>query len=233
MNHLAFEAIIFDLDGTIVTFNLDYKTLRSEARAHLIKAGIPSSLLDIDESIVELLKKTELYLANSGKPAETAKKIRTEVWSLAEKHELEAAQKTSLLPGAIEALKALKKMGFKMALCTINGKKSTERILTRFKLTEFFNATISRDDVGQVKPNPEHCMAAVNALGVGVNKTLVVGDSINDVLVAREIKAVAVGLPTGISSEEQLVRKGANFIITSITDLPVLMDRLNRIPLES
>jgi HAD superfamily hydrolase (TIGR01549 family) len=229
---MAVEAVIFDLDGTIVAFNLDYKTLRSEARAHLIKIGIPTSLLDINESIFDMLNKTDLFVVNAGKPTGVAEKIRREVLNIAEKHELEAAEKTSLLPGAVETLKTLRKMGLKMALCTINSRKSTERILTRFKIAEYFDATIPRDEVSQVKPSPEHCIAAVKALGVAPDKTLVVGDSVNDVLVAREIKAVAVGLPTGVSSKEQLVSKGANFIITSIIDLPILVDRLNSVSVE-
>jgi HAD superfamily hydrolase (TIGR01549 family) len=171
-------------------------------------------------------------VVNAGKPTGVAEKIRREVLNIAEKHELEAAEKTSLLPGAVETLKTLRKMGLKMALCTINSRKSTERILTRFKIAEYFDATIPRDEVSQVKPSPEHCIAAVKALGVAPDKTLVVGDSVNDVLVAREIKAVAVGLPTGVSSKEQLVSKGANFIITSIIDLPILVDRLNSVSVE-
>jgi phosphoglycolate phosphatase-like HAD superfamily hydrolase len=57
---------------------------------------------------------------------------------------------------------------------------------------------------------------------------VVVGDSKVDMESARELKAIAVGLPTGTSTTEQLTVHGANYIITSITDLPVLIDKINR-----
>jgi phosphoglycolate phosphatase len=147
---------------------------------------------------------------------------------IAEKYELQAAARTSLLPGALETLKTLRRKNLKIALCTINSQASTEQILTRFKLSEYFDATVPREKTLQVKPDPEHCTAALKTMGVSASEAVVVGDSVNDMLGAKELKAVAVGLPTGLSSEEQLVRGGANFIITSITDLPVLIERLNK-----
>lgn len=227
---MTIKAVIFDLDGTIAAFNLDYKGLRAEVRVHLIKAGVAASILSGNESVFDMLKKTELFLSNAGKPAETTKEIRRKVLSIAEKYELEAAEKTSLMPGAVETLKDLRKMGLRVALCTINSEKSTERILSRFKLTEYFDTTVSREKVSQVKPSPEHCTAALKTLDVTAEETVVVGDSINDILVAREVDAIAVGLPTGVSTQEKLRNHGANFIITSITDLPVLIKRLNRNP---
>ena len=227
---MTVKAVIFDLDGTIVAFNLDYKEMRAEVRGYLIKMGVPASVLSTNENIFEMLKKTKLFLTNTGRTAESAEKIRVEALSIAEKYELEAAAKTSLLPGAVETLKVLKKMGLKMALCTINSQKSTEQILTRFKIAEYFDATIPREKVNQVKPNSEHCSFALKALGVTAIETVVVGDSVNDVLAAREVKAVAVGLTTGVSNQEQLKRQGANFIITSITDLPLLVEQLNKPP---
>jgi HAD superfamily hydrolase (TIGR01549 family) len=224
------KAVIFDLDGTIVTFNLDYKEMRAEVRGYLIRMGVPASVLSTNENIFEMLKKTKLFLTNTGRTEESAKKIRVEALSIAEKYELEAAAKTSLLPGAVETLKVLKKMGLKMALCTINSQKSTEQILTRFKIAEYFDAIIPREKVNQVKPNSEHCSFALKALGVAAIETVVVGDSVNDVLAAREVKAMAVGLTTGVSNQEQLKRQGANFIITSITDLPLLVEQLNKPP---
>ncbi len=59
---MAVEAVIFDLDGTLAHFNLDYKTLRSEVRSYLIRMSVPTSVVDVNESIFEMLKKTEIYL---------------------------------------------------------------------------------------------------------------------------------------------------------------------------
>jgi HAD superfamily hydrolase (TIGR01549 family) len=222
------KAVIFDLDGTIATFNLDYKTVRAEVRSHLMKMGVPGSLVTVNETVFDMLKETELFMSNSGKPAGIVDEIRREALQITEKYESEAAMETSLLPGVVETLKELKRMSLKIALCTINSTNSTEYILNRFKITHYFDAIITRNHVTKFKPDPEHCNAALKALNASAADTIMVGDSITDMQAACEIKAAVVGLPTGVSTQEQLINHGANYIITSITDLPILIDRINK-----
>lgn len=225
--------MIFDLDGTIASFNLDYKAVRGEVRGYLLRIGVPASLLSANESIFEMLKKTEIFVKNSGKSAEAMEEIRKEALGIAEKYELEAARNTSLLPGANDTLKTLKQMGLKIGLFTLSGDKSARYILQRFNLGEFFSVTVPRNRVNFVKPNPEHLEMALKVLGVVPEETVVVGDNKVDMESARELKAIAVGLPTGTSTTEQLTAHGANYIITSITDLPVLIDKINRAQAEA
>lgn len=222
------KAVVFDLDGTIVSFNLDYKALRGEVRGYLMRMGVPASVLSVKNSLFEMLKKTEIFVKNSGKSAEVIEEIRNEVLAIAEKYELEAARDTSLLPGAGETLTVLKRRGLKIGLFTLNSDKAANYILQRFKLSEFFGVTIPRNKVNFVKPNPEHLEMALKVLGVAPEETVVVGDSNVDMQSAKELKAIAVGLPTGTSTIEQLKRNGANYIITSITDLPVLIEKINK-----
>lgn len=65
------KAVVFDLDGTLVNFNLDYKSLRAEARDFLIRQGVPASVLSINESIFTMLKKTEIFMKNNCKTEKT------------------------------------------------------------------------------------------------------------------------------------------------------------------
>ncbi len=225
---MPINAVIFDLDGTLATFNLDYKTVRAEVRGHLLKKGIPASLLSLNESIFEMLKKTELFLKHQGKPEETINEIRRSALKIAEKYELEAAEKTNLLSGAVETLKALKRIDLKIGLCTINSEKSMDYILKRFQITEYFQATVPRDRVNYTKPHPEHLKTVLKALNVTPKETIVIGDSVSDMQAANEIKAIAVGLPTGVSTTEQLKNQGANYVITSITDIPTLIQTINK-----
>jgi len=222
------KAVIFDLDGTLVGFNLDYRALRAEIRGYLAKVGVPASVLSLKENIFEMLKKTEIFVRNSGKSAEEMAAIRSEALGIAEKYELEAAMSTGVLSGAVETLKALKRMGLKIGLCTINSEKSASYILQRFKIAEFFDVTITRNMVSQVKPHPEHLQVVLKALSVVPEESVVVGDSSADMQCARELKTIAVGLPTGISTVQQLTNQGANYIITSITDLPVLIEKIKK-----
>jgi len=222
------KTVIFDLDGTLVSFNLDYKTVRAEVKGYLVKMGVPASLLSVNESIFEMLRKTETFVKNSGKLQKVLEEMRSEVLAMAEKYELEAAMCTSLLPGTVETLKALRGMGLKIGLCTINSEKSMNYILKRFGIADFFDVTVPRNKVNHFKPHPEHLEAALKALGASARDTVVIGDSSTDMQSARELKAIAVGLPTGVSTMEQLMSNGANYIITSITDLPLLIERINK-----
>jgi hypothetical protein len=45
---------------------------------------------------------------------------------------------------------------------------------------------------------------------------------------AMELKAVAAGLPSGLYTTEQLMSNGANYIVTTLTDLPVLIKEINK-----
>jgi HAD superfamily hydrolase (TIGR01549 family) len=223
------EAVIFDLDGTLANFNLDYKTLRAEVRSYLLRTSVPASLLNVNESIFEMLKKAEIFLKNNGKPAEAFEEVRSQAFAIAEKYEMEAASTTSLQPGANETLKELKRMNLKMGLCTTSSEKAAKYILQRFKIEDFFQSVVPRNKVKYVKPNTEQFELALKALGARPKVTAIVGDSTVDMQSAKELKAIAVGLPTGLSTMEQLMNNGANYIITSLTDLPVLIKKINEV----
>jgi len=222
------KAVVFDLDGTLASFNVDYKAVRAEVRNFLIKRGLPASVLSTNESIFEMLKKTEIFMKNNGKSEKAIKETREKALAIAEKHEMEAAKGTSLLSGVAETLKALKKTGLKMGICTINGEKSTNYILKRFGISDFFDAVIPRNKVKYVKPNSEHLEATLKGLGVNPDEAVVVGDATVDIKCAKELKAIAVGLPTGVASTKQLINSGANYLITSIIDLPTLIEYINK-----
>ncbi|MEM3356463.1 MAG: HAD family hydrolase [Candidatus Bathyarchaeia archaeon] len=225
---MAIKAVVFDLDGTLASFNIDYRAVRAEVRSLLLRVGLPASVLSPNESIFEMLKKTEIFMKNNGQTQKAFIEIRRKVLAIAEKYELEAAKATSLIPGVMETLQALKKMNLKLGLCTINSEKSTNYILKRFGIAKFFDAVTPRDKVMYVKPNTEHLEATVKALETSPEEVAVVGDSAADMKCARDLKATAIGLPTGVSSLKELINAGVNYLITSITDLPMLIQHLNK-----
>lgn len=225
---MPIEAVIFDLDGTLANFNLDYKAMRSEVRTYLMSIHVPVSVLDVNESIFEMLKKAEIFVKNSTKSADAFEEVRSRALSIAERYEMEAATTTSLLTGAVETLKDLKKMNLKMGLCTTSSEKAANYILQRFKIDGFFKVVVSRDKVKYVKPHTEQLELALKTLGVHAKSALIVGDSIFDMQSAMELKAVVAGIPSGLYSKDQLVSSGANYIVTVLTDLPVLIKEINK-----
>jgi len=227
---LPVEAVIFDLDGTLAHFNLDFKALRADVRSHLMRAGVPTSVLTVNESIFEMLKKSEIFFKNGDKTnsAKVFDKIRTQALAIAEKYEMEAATTTSLQTGAVEMLKELKAMSLKIGLCTTNSEKAAKYILQRFKIEDYFKTIVSRDKVKYVKPHTEQFELALKALSAKAQGTVIVGDSVVDMQSAKELKAIAVGIPTGTATLEQLKKASSNFIITSLSDLPMLIKEINK-----
>lgn len=225
---MVVKAVIFVLDGTIANFNLDHMTIRAEVRTHLAKAGIPASILSTNESMFDMLKKTEIFLKNNGRPGRSMTKIRNEVSGISEQYELEAAKTASLLPGVTEELETLKKMHLKIGLVTADSEKTVDYFLKRFGLSKFFDATTPRNKVKNIKPNPEHFETVLRALHVKPEEAMIIGDDNRDLQSAKELNVIAVGIPTRFSSENELMTAGANYLISSVSDVSRLVETINR-----
>jgi len=224
--NVTIKAVILDIDGTLINFTLDYKTSRAEVIQYLTKQGFPPSLFSIKENIFEMLKKAEIYMKNNGQEKK-AKTIRRGIFSIADHHEMEAANSTSMLPGVLETLKTLRNMGLKMAVFTMNGEKSTSHIMRTFRLEQFFDATVTRESVSVVKPEPAHLEAVLSALNIKPEEAVVVGDSVLDMKCANELNITGIGITTGISSPKELTLAGASYLISSFTEIPRLIQQLN------
>jgi len=223
---LTIKAAIFDLDGTIVDFNIDFKAARTEVMHLLTQQDLSSSLLSVNESVFVTLKKVEKRMKENGKEEQEFVKLKEKVIAVVERYEAKAARETNLILGILETLKTLREMKLKIALFTANGEKSTNHILRRFRLTQFFDAIITRESVLAVKPDPAHLETALKALKVKPEEAIVIGDSVRDMECARQLKVLAVGVTTGFSSIEELTRAGADYLASSSTDIPGLVQHL-------
>ena len=222
------KAVIFDLDGTLVPFTLDIKSCRTKVIQYLTEQGFPSSLFSTKETAFDMLVKTESHMKTAGINEQKFAEIKKMVHSTVESFELKAAQSTKMFPSVPETLKTLKDMKLKVALCTISGEKATKRIIDRFVLAAFFDAVIVREDVPAVKPDPIHLEAVLAALKVRPQEAVLVGDSSKDIICARHLKVLAMGVTTGISSMDALVNAGAHYIASSVAELPCLIMQLNK-----
>ena len=222
------RAVIFDLDGTLTDFNLDIKACRTEVINLLTEQGFPRSLFSLKESAFDMLMKMKKYLNAEGAEKQKFVKFRKMVFSVVESFELEAARTTKMFAGIPGTLQKLRDMKLKLALCTISGEKATSYLLIRFRFGKFFDAVITREAVLEVKPHPAHLEAALEALNVGSQEAVLVGDSVKDMECASKLKVLAVGVATGISSIEELSRSGAHYLASSSSDVPVLIQELNR-----
>jgi HAD superfamily hydrolase (TIGR01549 family) len=220
--------VIFDLDGTLVTFKLDVIACRTEIIECLTGQGFPGFLFSMKETAFDMLVKVKKYLTAKGICEQRFTQVEKMVFSIVERFELEAARTTEMFPGIPEMLKTLRDMNLKLALCTISGKKAAYYILKRFNIAQFFDALIPRESVSEVKPNPIHLNAALTVLGVKFQEAVLVGDSVKDMACANSLNVVAVGVTTGLSSKKELTISGAHYIASSANAVPKLMLQLNK-----
>src|SRR5207248_6403008 len=78
---------------------------------------------------------------------------------------------------------------------------------------------VTRDQVEHAKPDPDLFLAAAERLGVAISDSVVVGDSVWDLLAARRARALGVGLLSGGYGQDELERAGAYRVYQDPADL--------------
>ncbi len=208
-------AFLFDLDGTLVDsvyqHVLAWKTaLDAEGielsvwRIHR-KVGMSGGLFthqllretgfEIDPDRIERLRR-----AHAAAYQQQAGKIRP-------------------LPGARELLAALSKGGVPWAIATSGRMETAAPNLAALGVDPAEIAVITRDQVRYAKPDPDLFLAAAERLNVGIERAIVVGDSIWDMLAATRCRALGVGLLSGGYGSEELRQAGAIRVYEDPADL--------------
>ena len=85
---------------------------------------------------------------------------------------------------------------------------------------------VTRDQVAHAKPDPDLFLAAAEQLGADIEDSVVVGDSVWDLLAARRARALGVGLLSGGYGEEELARAGAYRVYADPADLLAHLDEV-------
>lgn len=216
---MTIRAVIFDLHGTIVEYKVNSKAARAEVTQFLIDHGIPKTFFSPNESYFDALNKLETYVNAHQAQAENYDELRKCVFDILDKYELENIESTCLIPGMLENLQTLRNMKLKLGLLTVNGQKATDRILTKYGLNDYFQAVVTRELAPKFKPNPLHLEAVLKLLGVTPKESVVVGDSVSDIVVAHSLKTLAIGVLGGLASKDELVHVGADYLSESPADL--------------
>jgi phosphoglycolate phosphatase-like HAD superfamily hydrolase len=80
--------------------------------------------------------------------------------------------------------------------------------------------------VAHAKPDPDLFIAAAEALRSPIEHSIVVGDSIWDLLAARRARALGIGLLSGGYGEDELQRAGAYRVYQDPADLLAHLDEV-------
>jgi HAD superfamily hydrolase (TIGR01509 family) len=122
------------------------------------------------------------------------------------------------LPGAQQLLSTLTQAHVPWAIAT-SGKGEFARKTLRVLEIDSEVPVITRDQVQHAKPDPDLFLAAAERLEIDIEKSIVVGDSVWDLLAARRARALGVGLLSGGYGEEELGRAGAYRVYQDPLDL--------------
>lgn len=113
-----------------------------------------------------------------------------------------------LIPGAKQIVQQIHEAGIEMAIATNKGHQSLQRALDAVGLREFFTTTRSAGQT-EPKPSPQMLEEIMEVCGVSSVHTLMVGDSISDIEMARQINVDAIGVDFYQQQAENLRGAGA------------------------
>jgi len=215
------NALVFDLDGTLVDSAPD---LHRSLNAVLAEQGrTPVSLADIRSMVGDgAAKLVERGFADTGAPVEPAAMPglvqRFLVHYSAGRHAL-----TPAFPGVVETLRLLRERGYRLGVCTNKPYAPTMEILETLGLTGLFAAVTGGDSLPVRKPDPGHLLGTLDLLGATADRAVMIGDSANDVAVARAAGVPAIVVRYGYT-RTPVEELGADAIITHFAELIPWLD---------
>jgi len=188
-----FDAVIFDMDGTLVLQRLDFAAIRAEL-------GIART-----DGIIEAIEAME-------------GPRRDEAHRHVEARELDAARHATLAPGAAAVVAAVRAAGLKTALLTRNSEQAMRVVLETFDELAF-DLTWSRLH-GPIKPEPDGVLAACEELGATPQRTASVGDFRYDITAANAAGCVSVLVTCDRDVD---FAHEADYVIGDLMDLPDIL----------
>ena len=208
------QAFLFDLDGTLVDSVYHHVLAWQEA---LDLDGIRLSVWRIHRKIGMsggLLANAMLRETGRAVTAEDSARLR-HLHSETYGRRLDQVRP---LPGAVELLKRLSEIGVPWAIATSGYAETAAPVVALLDVPDGV-PIITRDEVQHAKPDPDLFLKAAERLGVDIEDSVVVGDSVWDLLAARRARALGVGLLSGGYGEEELARAGAYRVYQDSADL--------------
>jgi HAD superfamily hydrolase (TIGR01509 family) len=216
------EAIVFDFDGVILdTETPDFETWQHEFRAHGVEferslwtgfIGGSSAWFSVPEHLAEL----------------AGRAIDPERIEARRRGYLSLIESSPILPGVTEHLVQARELGLKVGLASSSSRSWVEGHLKSRGLYGHFHSIRTRDDVADVKPDPELYLSAAEDLDVSPEACLAIEDSYNGVTSAKRAGMLCVVVPNPMTADMDL--SGADLRLESLADLPLaeLLDRASR-----
>ncbi|MBG1261800.1 HAD family hydrolase [Nostoc commune] len=228
------QAILFDKNGTLEDSETYLRSLAQRA-ARLIDAQVPGigepllmafgingNILDPAGLIsVASRRETEVaaaaYIAETGRGWFESLKIARQALDEAEKY----IEKTPspLFVGSLDLLKYLQEGGLKLGILSAATTEEVHNFVENHQLNDYILLEMGVDE-GPSKPDPVLFLQACQALGVEPSATLMVGDSVGDMQMARNAKAAGCIGITWVGKSDNV--RGADVVINKLDEIQIL-----------
>lgn len=204
---MKYDAVIFDLDGTLTDTLED---LKNSVNFAMREFGFPERTTDEVRSFVGNGVKRLIDLSV---PENTSDEVSAECLSVFKSfYKDNSLVSTKPYDGIIPMLEKLKKDGVKTAVVTNKMHEAAVDIVNLF-FGELIDVAIGQIDGVAQKPQPDGIYSALEKLGVSKEKSVYVGDSEVDCITAKNAGIPCIGVTWGFRDREILVGNGADFII--------------------
>jgi HAD superfamily hydrolase (TIGR01509 family) len=211
------EAILFDLDGTLIDTD-------DQAVASLARFLAPLSFL-FPTSPDSLARRLVMWAETPGNALMTLFDLLgldDNIFAIGDtlrgRRGLYSRSNLPLIPGADKALRALSRR-YRLAIVTTRGRRDAEAFLTQHDLTDLFELVVTRESTRRLKPHPEPILFAARSLLIPPGRCVMVGDTTADVRSARAAGAWAVATLRGFGERDELERAGAHVVLESVADM--------------
>ncbi|MBE9251558.1 HAD family hydrolase [Dolichospermum sp. LEGE 00240] len=228
------EAILFDKNGTLEDSESYLRTLGQKA-ARMIDAQIPGigepllmafgingNFLD-PTGLISVASRRETEVAAAAYIAETGRgwfeSLKIARQALEEAEQYVGKTPSPLFVGSLEILKSLSAAGLKLGILSAATTQEVKKFVNIHQLSDYLQLEKGVDD-GPSKPDPTLFLEACQALGVLPEATLMVGDSIGDMQMARHAKAGGCIGITWIGKADNV--QGADVVINQIDEIQVI-----------
>ena len=212
--------MLFDLDGTLVDSVYQHVLAWHEV---LGRAGMQLSVWKIHRRIGmsgglfvnALLRETGKQLS-----VEEAKQLRSQHADAFVRRMGDVRP----LPGSRELLQRLNQLRVPWAIATSGSPATAGPSIAMLEVDP--PVVITREDVAHAKPDPDLFLAAADRLGVDILQSIVVGDSVWDLLAAQRARALGLGVLSGGYGREELQQAGAYRVYDDPADLLMHLDEV-------
>lgn len=217
-----YDAILFDLDGTLVETDNRWADQLARRLAPLKRLFPRLDTTTLSHTLVTSIEMPGNYVVSAIEHLGLSPYIHKISDRVRRSKGLATHDDSELVVGSLEMLDALAGR-FKLAVVTTRARREAFGIIDQLGLARFFPVVITRQDVLRMKPHPEPIRKAASLLGVSPTSCIMVGDTSMDMRSARRAGALSVGVLTGFGTQRELQRGGAELILETAPELLELL----------